>query len=324
MIGGFHNGLALSGRGVGTIAAHPPGLLPQLAIAPVAVAAETADDFRRRNLPLDADRGRGSLRGLSFGRGVNTSTTGRMNPAYAIAPNRIPGHSLTGLSTDPGMQSIILSAPAIAGSVLTIGGTSSSIAAGLWGAAAIPVIGAIVAGVTLGLTALFARKGPKQRLATTAIVNELEPKLRDNVTGYFAIRTKSAQAQALANFDAAWQWLIEHCAIEQYGDPGQHCVSDRDRNACLWRRGEGDPWQQYDGVLPGECWNWFKGYRDPIANDTPIPDPALTGPEQAAIANVLGTLDQAITGGSPAGAGNYLLLGGGLLILAAVLGGFGS
>lgn len=269
---------------------------------PVTVTDTYIPSFRARSLSLTATDG-----------AVYDSSS----PAYYIAPNRIPGHSLTGLSTDPQLQSIVLSAPAIAGSV--IGAAAASGAA--WATAAIPVVGPIIAGVTLGLTALFGRKGPKQKLATTAIVNELEPKLRDNVTGYFNIRTASAKAQALANFDAAWQWLVQNCATEQYGDPGQHCVADRDRNACVWHRGPNDPWQQYDNVVPGECWNWWKGYRDPIANDTPIPDPALTGAQQGSIDSVLAQIDQTVTGGNPS---NYLLIGGALLLAAAFAGGLGG
>jgi len=118
----------------------------------------------------------------------------------------------------------------------------------------VPVVGVAVAAVTFALGLIFARKGGQQRVISTQIVNELEPQLQANVAGYFTgPRTRASQAQALANFDAAWDWLggPQACGNEQLGNPGAACIADRDR---------------------GGQWDWFSYYRDPIANDPQVRD----------------------------------------------------
>lgn len=137
-----------------------------------------------------------------------------------------------------------------AGSVATIGAQS-----GWWlSAAAVPVIGAAVAGVTLGLQLLLNRKGPGQKVASTKIVDELEPLLKNNVAAYQAgPRTRSSQAAALKNFDDAWTYLTsaEACGNTQLGNPGKNCIADRSR---------------------GGRWDWFAYYRDPIELDAGVQD----------------------------------------------------
>lgn len=140
-----------------------------------------------------------------------------------------------------------------AGTVATIGAQS-----GWWlSAAAVPVIGAAVAGVTLGLQMLLNRKGPKQKVASTSIVNDLEPLLKNNVEAYMSgPHTRSSQAAALKNFDDAWAWLTsaEACGSEQLGNPGKACIADRGR---------------------GGKWDWFSYYRDPIESDPDVTDDAV-------------------------------------------------
>lgn len=159
-----------------------------------------------------------------------------------------------------GAQNLVMTAPAIAGASLS---AASAMGAG-WATAAIPIVGPIIAGVTVGLSLLFARKGPKQKVATTQIVDAVEPLLAENLRGYLAgERTVSAQAQALANFDAGWSYVVEHCQIPEMGNPGKACVADRQR---------------------GGRWDWFAYYRDPIANDAGVkPDPAIPADVAASV-----------------------------------------
>lgn len=135
-----------------------------------------------------------------------------------------------------------------AGTVATIGAQS-----GWWlSAAAVPVIGAAVAGVTIGLQLIFNRKGPKQKVASTKIVDDLEPLLKNNVEAYMSgPRTRSSQAAAIQNFDDAWAYLIsdQACGSQALGNPGKACISDRSK---------------------GGKWDWFSYYRDPIANDSQV------------------------------------------------------
>jgi hypothetical protein len=170
----------------------------------------------------------------------------------------------------PEFKQIITTAPAIAGGVVTAIGTSAAsaatsagVASTSWATAAIPFVGPIVAGVTIALTLWLNRKGPKQKVATTKIVEEIEPLLKENVQGYLnGPRTRDAQAQALNNFDGAWQWVLENCGQPAQGKPGVACIADRQAGACKYQEN-------------GQCWNWFIGYRDPIANDPDVkPNPA--------------------------------------------------
>lgn len=140
-----------------------------------------------------------------------------------------------------------------AGTVATIGAQS-----GWWlSAAAVPVIGAAVAGVTLGLQMILNRKGPQQKVASTKIVDELEPLLKNNVAAYQSgPHTRSSQAAALKNFDDAWAYLTsaEACGNPQLGNPGKNCITDRSR---------------------GGRWDWFAYYRDPIEQDPDVKDDAV-------------------------------------------------
>jgi hypothetical protein len=175
----------------------------------------------------------------------------------------------------------------------------------------VPVIGAIVAGITLALVAIFSRKGPKQKVATTEIVNKIEPLLQQNLSGYMAgPHTVSSRAQALANFDAGWAYVNQYCDIPEMGNPGQACVSDRQAGSCVWK----------DST--SQCWNWFVGYRDPIANDpNVVPDPTMVDTAGNLIDSITGGLfTDPSAGGTSSGMG-WLLLAGGVLILAFSFGG---
>ena len=173
--------------------------------------------------------------------------------------------------------------------------TSAAIASGVlpvsgWMTSIIPVIGPIIAGVTFGLSKLFNRKGPAQKVATTLIVDKVEPLLQQNLDGYLSgPRNVSSQQQALANFDAGWAYVVEGCMIPEMGDPGQRCVQERQA---------------------GGQWDWFRRYRDPIANDTQVRADAVT---MTRIDPVTGQVVPVVSGG----VSNMipLLLAGGLLMM---------
>jgi hypothetical protein len=74
------------------------------------------------------------------------------------------------------------------------------------------------------------------------------------------------QQAALQNFDQVWAQVVAACTGPgtSYGSAGQNCVNDRKQGACHYQ-------------VNGQCWNWFIGYRDAIANDPAVvPDPATT------------------------------------------------
>ncbi len=142
-----------------------------------------------------------------------------------------------------------------AGAVQTGGAIATAVGVAQ-GASWVPIVGPIVAGVTLALGLLFARKGPRQKVAATKIVEQLEPLLKQNLEGYLSgPHTRSSQAQALRNFDEAWAWLTstEACGNPELGNPGKACIADRQ---------------------PGGKHDWFALYRDPIAKDPNVRDDA--------------------------------------------------
>ena len=220
-----------------------------------------------------------------------------LSPAYTPWSSGMQG--VYGLGQDGSGERIALTTVSSAGTIMA--GTAPLWTQAAW---AIPVIGGIVAGVALALTAWFNRKGPKQKVQTTKIVNELEPMLQENLRGYQqGPHTVSSQAQALANFDAVWNTLVENCELEQYGDPGKRCIADRKAGSCQWQEG-------------GTCWNWFVGYRDPIANDPNVrPDPL------SAVSDIGAAAQQLFAGVMPSGGGLLLVGAVALVILGLTAGG---
>jgi len=135
--------------------------------------------------------------------------------------------------------------------------------------AAIPIIGAGIAALSFGIMAILNSGCGQSCIITSNWANQAEALLQQNIAAYFNLPTPrplSAQQAALANFDAVWNYLRQECSNPQLGTPGQNCIGDRQAGACKWKQPASSvpPW----GTPPaGACWNWFNGYRDPIAND---------------------------------------------------------
>lgn len=201
-----------------------------------------------------------------------------------------------------------------AGSSAASSGVSIAVATG---AIAGPVGAAIGAGIALASLAIQAimNSGCGQScIVSTGFANQANSALQQNIEAYFAIpapRPRSAQTAALQNFDQFWAWLQapQQCGNPALGTAGQKCISDRAAGACTWKQAADTvpPW----GVpAAGACWNWFNGYRDPIANDTNVYDDSAT----AAAGSVLSSV------GSSVGSLSWLplALAGGLVILLVV------
>ena len=176
-----------------------------------------------------------------------------------------------------------------AGASVTTGilGTLSAIAAGT--SIAGPIGLAITGVIAIGILLMKVFSGCGQTcVEATAIANQVEPILLQNLQAYMAapVHYASLQAAALNNFNTAWSALEQGCgsgALATTG-AGENCISNRQQGSCAYKTSPGG-WQQ-DGsgdwsyVYPGAngsgtaCWNWFIGYHDPIANDpTVVPDP---------------------------------------------------
>jgi hypothetical protein len=128
---------------------------------------------------------------------------------------------------------------------------------------------------------LFSRmaKGCGQSCVLTSdAANEVERLLVQNLNMYQSSgHTRAEQKAALDYFDLVWSQLEEFCGKPEFQTTkaGRNCIDDRKAGACKWN---GDD---------GQCWNWFVGYRDPIANDPNVK------PDAAPVATVGGAIENA-------------------------------
>lgn len=217
----------------------------------------------------------------------------------------LPGYGLGQSSTADTAVKVGSQAAASVLSLPTVLGNTVGTMLGVGATAAIPIIGAAVAAVSLGIEAILHSGCGQTCVVTSQWANQAEPHLQQNISAYFAInppRPRSVQQIALANFDAVWNTLVQQCNQPGLGDAGQNCINDRQSGACKWHATS----QTYPGSpAVGACWNWFNGYRDPIANDTQVyNDGGVTS--AASGAAVSGT-----SGFDP----TLLMIGGGILLL---------
>lgn len=169
------------------------------------------------------------------------------------------------------------------GSVLGITGATMT--------AAIPIVGAALAGATMLVQYLIANSGCGQTcIVTSSWANQAADALQKVMDGYFALpapRTQTQQALAIASFNDIWAQLQKACGQPGTGNAGVRCISDRQQGACTWK-------QKYAPTYPGqpnigECWNWFNGYLAPIQQDPVVPDSTTS---------VSGSIDSVLAGGT--------------------------
>jgi hypothetical protein len=174
-------------------------------------------------------------------------------------------------------------------------GVPALVSAGVISAAAVPFIGPAIAAITLAVGLLVKNSGCGVTcVETSQWANQAEPLLQKNIASYFdqpAPRAQSTQTVALANFDQIWNTLVQQCGQPGTGNAGVRCVSDRQAGACTWKQTTTSTLLQYPGEpQPGACWNWFSGYRDPIANDPDVvPDATLAAQTATAAASSAAT-----------------------------------
>jgi hypothetical protein len=149
---------------------------------------------------------------------------------------------------------------------------------------ALPVVGAAIGAlVAVGIAVANMFKGCGQTcIAATNLANQADALMVQNVTAYTSstVRYASMQTAALNTFDTTWAALQQACGNSQLGAAGQRCITDRQEGACTWKASQGG-WNSDGTFTPwgpagsgDECWNWFVGMRDPIANDPFVqPDP---------------------------------------------------
>lgn len=192
------------------------------------------------------------------------------------------------------------------GTPVATAGISSALTApsglilGLSPTLAVPIIGAALTGISILAMKLIQNSGCGPTcIQASDYANQAEPILRNNLNTYLALpkpRSQSQQAAALETFDRVWAQLVQLWSDPALGNAGKRGISDRQAGACKWRDAS------------GSCFNWFSGYRDPIAND-----PNVVPDSQAALSSSAGAL---FSGG---GSISPLLLIAGALALGAWL-----
>lgn len=206
-----------------------------------------------------------------------------LSAGTALQIEQISGQIAAGVV--PGVLASSAAASAAAGGAGTILGLAPAIA--------VPVVGAAIAGVT-ALVGIFMSRNAQyhaQETATTQIVDQAEKLMQQNLAAWQASdKYASEQAQAIKNFNDIWSQVVAACNQQQYGDPGQRCIHDRER---------------------GGRWPWPEYYLDPIANDPDVqPDPS---PVDSTLAEL------GLAPGAAGGFGKLLpwLLVGGLILAVA-------
>lgn len=114
-------------------------------------------------------------------------------------------------------------------------GTGVSVA-GSAASAAVPVIGAVVAGVTLLISAFGVGKGCGASCTlSTQVVEQIIPVMQKNLAAAQTqlqanggCLTSDEQATCLSNFDQLWQAMVNGCN-QVGGAGGSQCIADRQR-----------------------------------------------------------------------------------------------
>jgi hypothetical protein len=206
----------------------------------------------------------------------------------------------------------------VAGSVATGGAVAASLVGGPIGLA----IGAGTDVISMLIGALF--KPNLQKIAASNDANQIEQILKQNLANWLSLqpsqKTQSVQAAALNVFDSAWNKYIQLIqSIQNWQNRAPNSISDRQYGSCAYHTAQPAGWHGdvYTPNLPnqstGACWNWFIGYRDPIANDPQV-IPDYTDSGNAISGNASSTLSSIIGGGSGSGLLPMGLLLGGLLM----------
>lgn len=134
-----------------------------------------------------------------------------------------------------------------AAGAVTTSAVGAAATAGLIGASAAGPIGLAIFGVVTGLSLLFGRKGPQQKIQSSNDVNQYEPYFQANLASFQA--GSISKTDALATFDALWAQLVKDLSNPALGEPGQRAIQERGPNGT-----------------PSWGKNWFQLYRDPISN----------------------------------------------------------
>lgn len=177
---------------------------------------------------------------------------------------------------------IVGTAGRFASPVVTAAAAPATAAAlGISASLAVPLVGAAFAGILFGVEALMNSGCGQACIVTSQWADQAEALLKQNIQQYFAIpapRTDLDKHSALNIFDAIWAGLMQRCSQPGLSTAGRNCIADRQSGACKWKQTADSLLLQYPGEpQPGSCWDWFSGYRAPIANDPTVASTSAVG-----------------------------------------------
>jgi hypothetical protein len=265
-----------------------------------------------------------------------------LNPRASIGAYTLPPLRLRGFGHLAGPTNLQLGeqgagvAVSAAGAAIASGAAAASGATILGStllATAIPFVGPAIAAATIVIEAIMNSGCGQTCIESTSFANQANAALQQNIEAYFQPRmvsgkydptitlTTESQAASVGNFNRFWQWLVTQCSNSQLGTAGQKCISDRQRGSCKWTQPASSvpPW---GSPAAGQCWDWFVGYLDPIANDTNVaPGASLladpTAGTSPAGATTGGASPETLTGGNS----SLILWGGAALLLVGLMSG---
>lgn len=152
--------------------------------------------------------------------------------------------------------------------------------------------------------------------------NKATSLMSQNLHAYLALpapRSQTAQQAYLSNFDQIWAWLQSVCGQPNLGNAGVRCIQNQMPGTCPlktsaygWNNVNGK-WVFTEAGPSGSgstCWNYFSGFRDPIANDPTVVADSVAADASSAAASI-GSLFSGSSSMLP-----LILIGG--LVLAGV------
>lgn len=210
--------------------------------------------------PFPFSRGKRHLVYPLSGLGQTSITSVQAITGISKGAVQISGTASSGLPISTKVESSVAAGLATASGFLATNPATAPIALILLGAAAVAdFLGVLGIGSGCGQTCVLSSQYADK---ASAILDQ-------NIHTYFSIpapRSASVQSSTLIVFDSVWNDLVQQCSNPALGDAGRRCITDRQAGACTWHQ-TADKVPPWGTPAAGACWNWFNGYRDPIASD---------------------------------------------------------
>lgn len=202
--------------------------------------------------------------------------------------------SKNGLGVVPPASSLIATGLTTTAAISSVTGATAGLLAAVGiGAQAVPIVGTIVGGIALVISALGLGNGCGETCtASTSIVNQIEPYMQQNLAAAQAQASvnggclTSAEVSVLtSNWSQLWNEVVTNC--QKVGGPGgSQCIADRS---------------------PGGKYNWTAYYLTPI-QQMPICSTSNVTVDASEIASGLGLSSTQLIAGAAILVGLFFIL----------------